>query len=720
MIELKNISRTYKNSSGDFIAIKNVSYKFNNNGMYGLIGPSGAGKSTILGIIGLIDSPTSGEIYINNNLVTKANYVQLRKEYFSFIFQENNLIDNYSVIDNLHLISNDDNKINALLEKLKLSDTKNAFISELSGGEIQRIAFIRVILENKPVLLCDEPTGSLDIANRKLLMELLKEVSNEKLVIIVSHDQEQTKTFADEIIEINDHSLRKINGNIKEKEYKESIITNKKINSSIIIKNELKYKPINNILHFFLFLIIGILISLSANAIYYNEREGAKYNSVKGDVIEVYKEISYNHQTFTPSDGKTLNDSIRNQIPASNRKEAFFSSDIAFVYDDDKGLKENEIILTNNYSYYEGSNKITFQIGDTVSIDSDINYIVKSFTSDCCNYINSSSKIKLTKLKRKYIEFTLPTENNVDTIELSNNGSYHGISTFKNSKYLRPSSDINLILNRNEVIYSNNYGSNYHIPNLKQVENWKYLTDSYINLADYCGEQINVLNISISFPNQNPNMNAYDKNCFYVNSEVYQEIQNNIDEMDLNQYVIYNDKDKVIDFIYDNDLQVNYNIYKDKSSNRLSYYILNSGADSGLHALTVIQVALYIVMNAVLIFSAAYLMRNKVRTRKNIIGLLDLKGVKRLISTTLVNIDTILILIADSLVCIGLCFSEGVSSLINSFLTNTGMPMDYFYPSFTRAIVLGVSTLFIIALSILFGAILLRKTTTKEIFKIKE
>ncbi len=125
-------------------------------------------------------------------------------------------------------------------------------------------------------------------------------------------------------------------------------------------------------------------------------------------------------------------------------------------------------------------------------------------------------------------------------------------------------------------------------------------------------------------------------------------------------------------------------------------------------------------MNAVLIFSAAYLIRNKVRTRKNIIGLLDLKGVKRLISTTLVNIDTILILIADSLVCIGLCFSEGVSSLINSFLTNTGMPMDYFYPSFTHAIVLGVLTLFIIALSILFGAILLRKTTTKEIFKIKE
>ncbi|MEG0034602.1 MAG: ATP-binding cassette domain-containing protein [Bacilli bacterium] len=719
MIELKNISRIYHNKNGDFIALENISYNFNNNGMYGILGPSGAGKSTLIGIMGLIDFPTSGEVYIDNQLINKDNFVKIRKDYLSFIFQENNLINNYSVIDNLHLISNDDTKINELLEMVKLTDTKNAYISELSGGEIQRIAFIRTILEDKPILLCDEPTGSLDSNNRALLMNLLKNISKNKLVIIVSHNQEQTKYYSDVIIEIDNHSFKNITGHpIQNSKLNTNLIT-KPLNKSIIIKNELKYKPLKNILHLFLFLLIGILITISSNAVYYNERDGAKFNSVKNDVIEVYKEIKNNNQIFNISSGKKINELIKKQIPASNRQEAFFANDISFVFNDTKDLKNNEIILTNDYSYYIGSEKKIFQIGDTLSFSPDLNYIVKGYTTDRCNYINSSSKEKFYEFKRKYIQFTLPSKKDDGSILLSNDGSLFSLSSSK-LKYLRPSSDINIVLQENEVIYNSEFGENYKIPDLNKADQNGYLTDSFINLSDYYNNTINILNINHSFGNQKPNMNNYDKHCFYVSSEVYQRIQKTIDQMDLNQYVFYNDKNIVIDFIYDNDLDVKSNFYKDKTQSRLYNYVNNSGNNSGLHFITIIFKILYVILNIVLIFVAAYLIRNKVRTRKNIIGLLDLRGIKRLISTIIVNIDTILILTINFLICFGLSFVDEIIYGINSLLNNTGINMNYFYPSLVDTSTIIITMTLIIIASVLIGTLLIRKTTTKEIFKIKE
>ncbi|MEG0977960.1 MAG: ATP-binding cassette domain-containing protein [Bacilli bacterium] len=719
MIELKNISRIYHNKNGDFIALENISYNFNNNGMYGILGPSGAGKSTLIGIMGLIDFPTFGEVYIDNQLINKDNFVKIRKDYLSFIFQENNLINNYSVIDNLHLISNDDTKINELLEMVKLTDTKNAYISELSGGEIQRIAFIRTILEDKPILLCDEPTGSLDSNNRTLLMNLLKNISKNKLVIIVSHNQEQTKYYSDVIIEIDNHSFKNITGHpIQNSKLNTNLIT-KPLNKSIIIKNELKYKPLKNILHLFLFLLIGILITISSNAVYYNERDGAKFNSVKNDVIEVYKEIKNNNQIFNISSGKKINELIKKQIPVSNRQEAFFANDISFVFNDTKDLKNNEIILTNDYSYYIGSEKKIFQIGDTLSFSPDLNYIVKGYTTDRCNYINSSSKEKFYEFKRKYIQFTLPLKNDNGSIHLSNDGSLFSLSS-SNLKYLRPSSDINIVLQENEVIYNSEFGENYKIPDLNKADQNGYLTDSFINLSDYYNDTINILNINHSFGNQNPNMNNYDKHCFYVSSEVYQRIQKTIDQMDLTQYVFYNDKDIVIDFIYDNDLDVKSNFYKDKAQSRLYNYVNNSGNNSGLHFITIIFKILYVILNIVLIFVAAYLIRNKVRTRKNIIGLLDLRGIKRLISTIIVNIDTILILTINFLICFGLSFVDEIIYVINSLLNNTGINMNYFYPSLVDTSTIIITMTLIIIASVLIGTLLIRKTTTKEIFKIKE
>ncbi len=223
MIELKNVSKTYKSKkSTNTEALKDISIKFPETGMVFILGKSGSGKSTLLNVIGGLDKYDKGEIIINGkstNQFKEKDYDAFRNTYMGFIFQEFNLIEDYSVEQNIKLALElqkkeaTDDEIERILKKVELTEVSKRKINELSGGQKQRIAIARAVIKNPEIILADEPTGNLDSQTGEQIWKILKDLSKEKLVIVVSHDKESANIYADRIIEIQDGNI--INDNCK-------------------------------------------------------------------------------------------------------------------------------------------------------------------------------------------------------------------------------------------------------------------------------------------------------------------------------------------------------------------------------------------------------------------------------------------------------------------------------------------------------------------------
>lgn len=216
MLELKNISKVYKQKGVSVTALNNINIKFADTGLVFLLGKSGSGKSSLLNIIGNLDKQTSGEILLDGNNVSKFKGRTLDSylnSYIGFIFQDYNLIDEYNVYKNidiaLSLQRKNKNKesINKILEIVGLTGLGNRKIHELSGGQKQRVAIARALSKDSKIILADEPTGNLDSENSHQIMSLLKQISKEKLVIVVTHDIDLAKNFADRIIQIQDGAI---------------------------------------------------------------------------------------------------------------------------------------------------------------------------------------------------------------------------------------------------------------------------------------------------------------------------------------------------------------------------------------------------------------------------------------------------------------------------------------------------------------------------------
>lgn len=196
MIQLENITKTI----GEKVILENLSLKINQGDLVAIVGKSGSGKSTLLNLLGLIDGDYSGyyEIFGQKNVpVNSVKSQAIIREHISYLFQNFALIDNETVEYNLMLalkyvkLSKKDKvkKIEEILERVGLSSILHQKVSELSGGEQQRIAVARAILKPSQLLLADEPTGSLDPENRDLVLNFLLDMNKEgKTVIIVTHD----------------------------------------------------------------------------------------------------------------------------------------------------------------------------------------------------------------------------------------------------------------------------------------------------------------------------------------------------------------------------------------------------------------------------------------------------------------------------------------------------------------------------------------------------
>lgn len=214
MLELKHISKTYKTAKGvKTQALKDINLRFPEKGMVFVLGKSGSGKSTLLNIIGGLDQSDNGEIIISGKSskeFSQSDYDSYRNTYVGFIFQEFNLMDEYTIEKNIAMALQLQQKeatheqIEKMLERLGLGGYAARYPSELSGGQKQRVAIARALIKEPEILMADEPTGALDSTTGKEIFDTLKELSEEKLVIVVSHDRESAQMYADRIIEFKD------------------------------------------------------------------------------------------------------------------------------------------------------------------------------------------------------------------------------------------------------------------------------------------------------------------------------------------------------------------------------------------------------------------------------------------------------------------------------------------------------------------------------------
>ena len=213
MLELKEISKIYHTKAQDVVALDKVNLYFEETGMVFITGKSGSGKTTLLNVIGGLDNFDGGELIIKNRSTKdfkNADYDSYRNTYIGFVFQEYNLIETMSIEKNLALATElqgkkkDPEIIKNILEKVDLNDVAKRKPQELSGGQRQRVAIARAIIKNPSIIMADEPTGALDTANGLQVMNILKKLSKEKLVIVVSHDMDLANKFADRIINLKD------------------------------------------------------------------------------------------------------------------------------------------------------------------------------------------------------------------------------------------------------------------------------------------------------------------------------------------------------------------------------------------------------------------------------------------------------------------------------------------------------------------------------------
>ena len=219
MFQIKNLSKEYRSKSGiKTKALDNINLKLPNNGLIALVGKSGSGKSTFLNVLGGLDKADNGEILLNGKNILEFKDKTLnsyRNTYLGFVFQDYHLISNLNVKENLEVAlelqkqKNNKGQVEEILNKVGLNGYEKRKVNELSGGQMQRVAIARALIKQPQIILADEPTGNLDSQTSKEIFKLLKDISKEKLIILVTHDYETAEKYADSFLEISDGKIIK-------------------------------------------------------------------------------------------------------------------------------------------------------------------------------------------------------------------------------------------------------------------------------------------------------------------------------------------------------------------------------------------------------------------------------------------------------------------------------------------------------------------------------
>lgn len=427
MLKLENITKIYEGKNFKQIALNDVTLAFRNNEFVSILGPSGSGKTTLLNIIGGLDKYTYGNLIIDGVSTRKykeRDWNNYRSNKVGFIFQSYNLINHQTVLSNVLLslnIADKPKKESIKLAKKVLKDVGlENYIKkkpkELSGGQMQRVAIARALVTNPDIILCDEPTGALDSQTSIQIMELLKEISKEKLVIMVTHNVTLANKYSDRVIALNDGVITYDTSPYEVENYTLKKIKNKrktmnKFTSLSLSFNNLLTKKSRTLLTSFAgsIGIIGIALVLSLSKgtqKYINKIEKETFSKYPISIMESY--IDYQNM-FDKEKESCKNGSICSINDLSNN-----------VVNDNKinSISKFSNILKQNY---ENINNYTLDINYNYNIDLNIykdNKMIENSSLYFKEFLNNNSPLLKEytliygKLPEKYNEIVIVTDEN--------------------------------------------------------------------------------------------------------------------------------------------------------------------------------------------------------------------------------------------------------------------------------------------------------------------
>ncbi len=426
MLEIKHLSKIYHSKGTEVKALDDISLKIQDKGMVFILGKSGSGKSTLLNVLGGLDTFDTGEMIIGDKSskdFSQSDFDSYRNTFIGFIFQEYNVMNNFTVNENIALALQlqgkkvDKNTIDNILHEVDLVGLGHRKPNELSGGQLQRVAIARALIKNPEIIMADEPTGALDSHTGKQVFDTLKKLSKDKLVLIVSHDKEFAKNYADRIIELSD-------GKIVDDISKEHLLPNKINNDISYLENEfininnsqnLSNDDINKIVEQLKHHQGEIIISFNSDT----NKEIKKTNHIDDQGrIEVFKETKDEHLHFS---FHPLN-FIKSKLP--------FNASMKLALSNLK-LKPIRLIVTICLSVVSFT---LFGLSNTASQYDKIVATYNSIKDSDIDYISIGKELVIAE--EDYSYSTTTKMNNDDLIVLKNQyPDLHYTNTYSNGNY---------------------------------------------------------------------------------------------------------------------------------------------------------------------------------------------------------------------------------------------------------------------------------------------
>lgn len=574
LLKLKKLSKYYYQKGIVASGITNINLEFKQGEFVVITGESGSGKSTLLNVISGLDSYEEGEMYINGEETShyrEVDFHEYRKKYVSNIFQAFNLVNSYTVYQNIELVlllngfkrKEVKTKVLNLIDEVNMTKYKNTKVSKLSGGQKQRVAIARALAKDTPIIVCDEPTGNLDSKSAKEVLKLLKKLSQDKLVIMVTHNFDDVREYATRVITMHDGK----------------VLSDKEVVKVDNVKYELddsvrKIKPIsmlrlgirntfNVIPKFLLILAVFLFVSLSLMSEYLTMKVNQDEFSESG-INYFFQDISQERIVINKKDKSIITDSDYDAISKLNNVDYIVKNDIILDnyiwangvdkdsisingkmkrlenYEFDKvdigrlPESDNEVIVySNKDDYYLGENNAKEVLNKEFKIEDNPNLIVKLVG------IKYLDEIKLTFDNTVYL-----SDNIINKYMYSINSRYSEMTIMFNGSYITysvmPSNKVpsgNAII-PSEITYTcknytcKGYDLKVNIKNIYYEDNLNlkvsnYYTDKTIN--NLTGYSYDMYNGNI-FVNENDYNNLFNKDNYQVS--VFAKDKEQIDDLE--------------------------------------------------------------------------------------------------------------------------------------------------------------------------------------------
>lgn len=659
MLELKNVSKFYYKKGIVSSGISKVTLKFDMGEFIAITGESGSGKSTLLNVISGLDTYEEGEMYVNGEETSHYNeedYEEYRKKYIGNIFQSFNLVNSYTVYQNVELVllingetrRSVKHKVIDILKKVDLYKYRHTKVSKLSGGMKQRVSIARCLAKDTPIIIADEPTGNLDSKNAKSVLKLLYEISKYKLVIVVTHNFEQISEYATRRITMHDGSVIE-DMKLKDKNEVKEVNTSKFKKTKVISNLRLGIRNTFNIVPKFLlltFVYAFVLISIVGVYSAFLELESTNntYNSF-------FNETDANKRVIVKKkDNSSFTNEEIKKLKSISNVEKVITND--YVYDYSMSLMDYEnIFLDSNFmklEEFKGKLKygrMPLNDNEIIVSGSKENYYIEDMGSELINKevsINSGSdeiKVKIVGVSvfekynwmvTSYVSDKIYNyvENHVEQVYGTTN-----VYVSDNSQIEYPNIKTSDILSEGQVYISENYSYNCKSYNcMKDSLNIKF-SNMYTNKE-----------ISLS------NVKVYNKNNF---KKIFGSEYDDMDTI----YLSNNDYDK---------LYKNNNIYQvslfvkdvrniDKTMSELNDYVsfsLNSVKQDGalVQVIKIVKTIVITVLVIVLFFVSYFVIKLIMKSRNKYFTTIRILGgsyieVKRLLQIELLNVTNIVYLV---------------------------------------------------------------------------